>query len=148
MLSFRGYHGWGWPGDEDFMVINQGIKLTPVMLYSLQVKDILAFSRISLHIDGTGNRNPLYYGRQGPAPRFNIKMTSYQCRKSHCGDKTVVRSSYLHNGISYTGKTTSLYWIGALVFPGMGISIIKIRESWDCIPFIMGIPILLRHLLI
>ena len=27
-----------------------------------------------------------------------------QYRKSHCGDKTVVRSSYLHNGISYTGK--------------------------------------------
>ena len=25
----------------------------------------------------------------------------------------VVRSSYLHNGISYTGKMTSLYWIGA-----------------------------------
>ena len=33
---------------------------------------------------------------------------SYQCRKSHCGDKTIVRPSYLHNGISYTGKTTSL----------------------------------------
>ena len=31
-----------------------------------------------------------------------------QYRKSHCGDKTVVRSSYLHNGISYTGKKTSI----------------------------------------
>ena len=40
---------------------------------------------------------------------------SYQYRKSHCGDKTVVRSSYLHNGISYTGKMTSLYWIKAQV---------------------------------
>ena len=50
----------------------------------------------------------------GPGPRFNIKMTSYQYRKSHWGDKTVVRSSYLHNGISYTGKMSSLYWIGAL----------------------------------
>ena len=49
-----------------------------------------------------------------PVPRFNIKMTSYQYRKSHCGDKTILRPSYLHNGISYTGKTTSLYWIGAL----------------------------------
>ena len=29
---------------------------------------------------------------------FNIKMSSYQYRKSHCGDKTVVRSSYLHKG--------------------------------------------------
>ena len=46
-------------------------------------------------------------------PRFNIKMSSYQNRKSHCGDKKVVRSSHLHNGISYTGKTASLYWIGA-----------------------------------
>ena len=36
---------------------------------------------------------------------FNIKMPSYQYRKSHCGDKTVRRPSYLHNGISYTGKT-------------------------------------------
>ena len=49
-------------------------------------------------------------------PQFNIKMTSYQYRKSHCGDKTILRPSYLHNGISYTGKMTSLYWIRALVF--------------------------------
>ena len=41
-------------------------------------------------------------------------MTSYQHRKSHCGDKTISRPSYLHNGISYTGKMTSLYWIRAL----------------------------------
>ena len=38
---------------------------------------------------------------------FNSQMSSYQCRKSHCGDKTVVRSSYLHNKISYTGTMTS-----------------------------------------
>ena len=48
-------------------------------------------------------------------PWFNIKMASYQYRKSHCGDKTVVRSSYLHNGISYTGKMSSLYWIRAQI---------------------------------
>ena len=48
-------------------------------------------------------------------PWFNIKMLSYQYRKSHCGDKTVVRSSYLHNGISYTGEMSSLYWIGSLI---------------------------------
>ena len=42
---------------------------------------------------------------------FNIKMSPYQYRKSHCGDKTVVRSSFLHKGNSYTGKITSLYWI-------------------------------------
>ena len=51
-----------------------------------------------------------------PGGWINIKMPSYQYRKSHCGDKTVVRSSYLHNWISYTGKMTSLYWIGALVY--------------------------------
>ena len=45
---------------------------------------------------------------------FNIKMTSYQYRKSHCGDKTILRLSYLHNGIPYTGKMTSLFWIRAL----------------------------------
>ena len=46
-------------------------------------------------------------------PRFNIKMTSYQYRKSHCRDKMIWRPSYLHNGISFTGKMTSLYWIRA-----------------------------------
>ena len=45
-------------------------------------------------------------------------MSSYQYRKSHCGDKTVLRSSYLHNGISYTGRTTSLHWVRAQdIFP-------------------------------
>ena len=48
-----------------------------------------------------------------PGGWFNIKMPSYQYRKSHCGDKTILRPSYLHNGISYTGKMTSLYWIRA-----------------------------------
>ena len=48
-------------------------------------------------------------------PWFNIKMSSYQYRKSYCGGKTVVRSSYLHNRISYTGKMSSLYWIGAQI---------------------------------
>ena len=55
----------------------------------------------------------------GPGPWFNIKMSSHQYRKSHCGDKTVVRSSYPHNGISYTGKMTSLYWIRSLVVISM-----------------------------
>ena len=53
--------------------------------------------------------------RHPAGPWFNIKMTSYQYRKSHCGDKTILRPSYLHNGISYTGKMTSLYWIRAQV---------------------------------
>ena len=37
-------------------------------------------------------------------PWLNMKMSSYQYRKSDCGDKTTVRSSYLHNGITSTGK--------------------------------------------
>ena len=49
-----------------------------------------------------------------PGGWFNIEMPSYQYRKSHCGDKTILRPSYLHNGISYTGKMTSLYWTRAL----------------------------------
>ena len=55
-------------------------------------------------------RYPLAYR---PGPWFNIKMSSYQYRKSHCGDKTILWPSYLHNGISITGKTTPLYWIRA-----------------------------------
>ena len=51
-------------------------------------------------------------------PRFNIKTTSYQYRKSYCGDKTILLPSYLHNGISYTGKMSSLYWIGAQLMIG------------------------------
>ena len=50
--------------------------------------------------------------RKVPVGWFNIKMSSYQYRKSHCGDKTILRPSYLHNWISYTGKTTSLYKSG------------------------------------
>ena len=49
----------------------------------------------------------------GPGPRFNIKATSYQYRKSYCGDKTILRPSYFHNKIFFTGKMTSLYWIKA-----------------------------------
>ena len=61
----------------------------------------------------TSEGPPCTAGQSGPW--INIKMSSHQYRKSHCGDKTVVRSSYLHSGISYTGKMTSLYWTNALV---------------------------------
>ena len=53
--------------------------------------------------------------KEQPGPWFNIKMSSYQYRKSHCGNKTILRPSYLHNGISYTAKMSSLYWIRAQV---------------------------------
>ena len=40
-------------------------------------------------------------------------MSSYRYRKSHWGDKTILRPSFPHNRIFYTGNTTSLYWIRA-----------------------------------
>ena len=49
---------------------------------------------------------------------FNIKMLSYQYWKSHCGHKTVIRLSYIYKENSYTGKTTSLYWISPQIFVG------------------------------
>ena len=55
-------------------------------------------------------------------------MTSYQYRKSHCGDKTIWRPSYLHNGISYT----------------IGNPIVEIRRSDDRLISTMGFPILVR----
>ena len=30
-------------------------------------------------------------------------------------------------------------------FPGMGIPMLKIRQSWDCLIFFMGIPIMVRR---
>ena len=56
------------------------------------------------------------------APIQYTKMTSYQNRSSHCGDEMIVRSSYdkmtlrsshLHNGMTYSAKMTSLYWNGS-----------------------------------
>ena len=46
-----------------------------------------------------------------PGTWCNINVSSYQYRKSHCGDKAILQLSYLHNGIAYTGKMTPLYWI-------------------------------------
>ena len=54
------------------------------------------------HLRGTYACPVLYHG-----PRFNIEMSSYQYRNSHCGDEMVERLSYIHNGNSYTGKMES-----------------------------------------
>ena len=48
------------------------------------------------------------HGEELPGPRINMKTTSYQYRKSHCRDKTILRPSYLHNWISHTDKMTSI----------------------------------------
>ena len=84
-----------------------------------------------------------------PGPWLNIKMSSYQYRKSHCGDKTILWPSYLHNGISYTGKTTSLYWIWTqgldplkrCHITGVGIPIIDLQWSDKHLRSVMVIPI-------
>ena len=59
----------------------------------------------------------------------------FNIRKSHCGDKTVVRSSYLHNGISYTGKMSSLYWIRAQFSISYIMRISLYADHWqlDCL---------------
>ena len=41
---------------------------------------------------------------------------SYQYRKSHCGDKTVAISTYLHNGIFHSDEMVYWYWIIACAF--------------------------------
>ena len=71
---------------------------------------------------------------------FNIEMSSYQYRKFHCGDKTILRSSYLHNGIPYTGKMTSLYGTapGSLFRQGN-------TESWFDETSGTGFPQLLKN---
>ena len=45
-------------------------------------------------------------------------MLSNEYRNSHCADKTVVKPSYLHKGIPYTSRITSLHWIRAQVICG------------------------------
>ena len=67
----------------------------------------------SVHID-LGNCTFSYSWCQSlHRPWFNIKVASYQYRKSHCGDNIM---TYLLNRISYTGKVTSLYWVRALEY--------------------------------
>ena len=40
--------------------------------------------------------------------QYKDRLSMYE--DSHYKDKTVMRPSYLYDGNSYTGKTTSLYW--------------------------------------
>ena len=56
----------------------------------------------------------LHGSHLGTKAMVQYKMLPYQFRKSHCGNKTVLRLSHLHNGNSYAGNTASLYWISPL----------------------------------
>ena len=46
---------------------------------------------------------------------IQYKMSSYQHRKSHCGDKTILRPSHRHNRISFTDRALFVHWIGPLI---------------------------------
>ena len=61
--------------------------------------------------------------KEQPGPWFNIKMLSYQYRKSHCGDETVVRPSYLHNGIFFILVRRHLY-----IESGRGIAMLSVDK--------------------
>ena len=68
-----------------------------------------------------------------PGDRINIKVSSYhQYRNFHCGDKTILRPSYLHNEISYTDKMTSLYWIRAQHFFFSNLVPMQTKCTWLC----------------
>ena len=57
-------------------------------------------------------------------------------------------SSYLHNGISYTGKMASVYWIGARVsryryqFHDEQETLKRNIQSWQSIPFDFSLQII------
>ena len=69
----------------------------------------------ALYFDISAGRHGLMVKTKQPGPLFNIKILSYWYRISHWGDDKVVKSSYLHNGICYSGKMSYLYWINTLL---------------------------------
>ena len=71
-----------------------------------------------------GRRMGVHSNISGSWCSINI---SYQYRKSHRGDKTFVRTSYLHNGLYYSDKTAPPYSINLLFFISNRIRFIKIR---------------------
>ena len=69
-----------------------------------------------------------------PSPWFNLKMSPYQYRKSHRGDKTAARSSYLRNWISDTGKAASFIESGPCVWPSTSALLQKL-SCFNCKDF-------------
>ena len=110
-------------------------------------KQIFVFSVISQHWHGACSWNASSWNHfnstwlitlimmtwwyKKPGARFNIKMTSYQYKKSNCGDKMILWLAYLHNEISYTGKMTSLYWIRALGISRYVLDLVPPKHSSD-----------------
>ena len=111
---------------------------------------ITCFVNLYCYMWSLSNRSWLSRSKRkqlSPGPWFNIKMSNYQYRKFYYGDKTILRPSHLNNGISYTGKMTSLYWIGTQIpitshrWPSYSE---EIRRSYDRRISTMGFPILVR----
>ena len=67
-------------------------------------------------------------------------------RSSHPSYSTIYHPPNA-TGDHFTNTLEAHKWnLEKICFTGMGISIIKIRRSWDRLIFIMGIPILIIHL--
>ena len=90
----------------------------------------------------------VYVLKWGPGGWFNIKIPYYHVRKSHCGDKMVLRSSYIHNGISYTGKMTSLYWISAQILKLQIFMCIQSLACWFFFFFLTNYNIIFAYFII
>ena len=109
--------------NHDWLMKCLGTKRQQIKMVALLQKfsNALSFKEncnilIEISLDfATENQFREWSGLEETGLWFNIKMPSYQYRKSHYEDKTILRPSYLHSGISYTGKMTYLYWISALI---------------------------------
>ena len=92
-------------------------------------------NRLSIHctccvVTNHTNNNPMRLSCIRSVGWFNIKMSSYQYRKSHCRDKMIWRPFYLHNAIYYTSKMTCLYWIRAQIDAQCLINLILAFIDW------------------
>ena len=103
-----------WIKEGELSVKDLRMDLVGYQKLLLHVPETYQLKAQSLKTAGWPHTDFVIIGRRA-GPWFNIKMTSYQYRKSHCGDKMILRPSYLQNGTSYTTTMTSLYWIRAQV---------------------------------
>ena len=87
--------------------------MTAVLSWHMQNLVVIWLPATELQYEFSKNLNYKFkksFQQWDPGTRFNIKIPSYQYRKSHCGDKTILWLSW----ICYAGKTISSYWIRAL----------------------------------
>ena len=72
-----------------------------------QLCDFPSLSEVTLKNTGQMIDTKSHQIKETPCNLHNMRDKDF-----HDKDKTVVRPSYLYNGNTYTGKTTSLYWDG------------------------------------